>query len=545
MSHRSYSTNDTIAMALNHYNTHKAVSLVAQMQSGKTGIYLKIAKSMLGKVAKIVIFSAASDISLRKQTIDRVEKDPDLQYVTEVVFGTQLKKYVPDKSCVTLYIWDEAHYGQSTGMLVENFCKRCHICPTGKMREDQKDYLLTVSATPFSEVIDARNSDKLVIFQCPEPSYWGIEDILNANKIHAYEHLTLCFTELVAQLKDETKVGIVRVSEKTFVTLREICVEKGISYKMFDQSTQGEIEAIQQERDESEVIFIKGKLRMGCTITHKSHVKWCLDTSESTKTDTLLQGLLGRFCGYTPNKDIDFYIPSKSSDKPREYIEYYETCGTTSPKTGMNIKHCSKGRNIYVCVKLNDPEMRWGDKAKTKQIIDNLNIDLLENARIKFKKTNKMVFAEGTTPNVPEGQGAKYRDEVNVYEQDGEFWIMYSTEYIPPNTSTTGEEIFHKPLEFIQSSGHLVGGMRESSFTNVEHMIVDIRDYIQQSKQFSRLNKPIYVNRSETRMTKKVYQSLVSGFIHNLMKKKEGVTITISELITESDQSVVVKEIRW
>lgn len=543
MSQRSNSVNETVAMALNHYKNAKAVSLVAQMQSGKTSTYLHIAKGMLGKVSKIVIFSAAAEISLREQTIDRVAKDPELQYVTEVVFGTKLRTYVPDKTCVTLYIWDEAHYGQSTGMLVEDFCKKCHICPTGITREDQKDYLLTVSATPFSEVIDARNSDKLVIFQSPGPSYWGIEDMLDANKIHHYDHLTECFRKLVSQLK--AQVGIVRVSEKTFATLRVICCEEGVSYKMFDQSTHGLIEAIQQERDEAEVIFIKGKLRMGCTIENKTNVKWCLDTSESTKTDTLLQGLLGRFCGYTPNKEVDFYIHSECSDKPREYIRYYQSCGVISPKSGMNLKHCSKGRNVYVSKKLEDPQMRWGDKIKTKRIIDNLNIDLLSNARVKFKKTNKMVFTEGTTPSVPEGQGAKYRDEVNVYEQDGEFWILYSTEYIPPNTSTTGQEIFHNPLEFLQSTGNLVGGMRESSFTNMEHMIVDIRDYIQQSKQFSRLNKPIYENRSETQMSKQVYQSLVSGFIHNLMKKKEGVTLTIPEVISERNQYVIVKEIRW
>ena len=144
----------TVNQTNKYYKTNKSITLVAPMQSGKTSTYFDVAIDAIknGIVKKIVIFSGNRETMLRKQTMDSVSKNELLKDVTEVVWGPELKKYNPDIFTNTLYIWDESHYGQSDEQEVDNFCSKCGICPLG-LDSFQSVYYLSVSATPFSEVI--------------------------------------------------------------------------------------------------------------------------------------------------------------------------------------------------------------------------------------------------------------------------------------------------------------------------------------------------------------------------------------------------------
>jgi hypothetical protein len=62
------------------------------------------------------------------------------------------------------------------------------------------------------------------------------------------------------------------------------------------------------------VIFLKGMIRMGKQVK-KQFVLFCLETSKTTKTDTVLQGLLGRCCGYDSSPSIQIYIRGNSAVK--------------------------------------------------------------------------------------------------------------------------------------------------------------------------------------------------------------------------------------
>jgi hypothetical protein len=55
------------------------------------------------------------------------------------------------------------------------------------------------------------------------------------------------------------------------------------------------------------IIFIKGMLRMGKQLK-KNFVRFVFESSRSTKTDSILQGLLGRCCGYDSRPDIAVYV---------------------------------------------------------------------------------------------------------------------------------------------------------------------------------------------------------------------------------------------
>lgn len=549
----------TVKLAYNHYKTHKSVVLVAQMQSGKTSTYFKIAKKMLkkGVVSNVIVFSAASEKLLKSQMEKRVKKDKSLKRVTEVVFGEKLESYKPNHSIKTLYIWDESHWGQSENQRVKRFCDKCHICPAGIDNVAQTDYLLTVSATPFSEVHDAKESNKLVIFQEPSEGYYGIKHMLETNKIHTFTDLTPCLKDRLEELSKCTKIIIVRIDRKKYKTLVELCKSYNIKVAMFDKDTSGRalIKAIEKKPTESMVVAIKSKLRMGRTIKDKRHVLCCIETSKTTKADTRMQGLLGRFCGYNDpknglyqNTEVQFYIHAKSSSAAKEYVTYFDTVGDVTPKTGMNIKHNKKGIHEFgPTIKIPTSyteQMRSAfdqqNRTEAKKIIDKFIQKTIVRFR-SFNEHNQIILVDGVVPKIIGGHGVKL-DEVSVYEQGGSFYLVYTTHYKPAGTATTGKEVFCKPLDL--HTGNLKGGLRVSSYFSVEDMLEDIHDFICMSKQFSRIQQPIYENVSRTPMSKQVYNALVSGIIHKQMEKMEKVSIKC-DIISEHQDTVIVKEIKW
>jgi hypothetical protein len=100
----------------------------------------------------------------------------------------------------------------------------------------------------------------------------------------------------------------------------------------------------------STVVFVKGLCRMG-TVVPKKHVSFVMElSSEESNTDTILQGLLGRMCGYIssssmPTQPADIYIPKliTTSGEIERYIQFTETMESSSiPHSAMNVKKPSK-----------------------------------------------------------------------------------------------------------------------------------------------------------------------------------------------------------
>jgi len=568
----SNSVTQTVEFALDHYKKHKAVSLVAQMQSGKTNTFFEIAKEMLKAkmVKRVVIFSGNNETLLKEQTLERVEKDPVLQYVCEVVFGSDLPKFEPQLMTNTLYIWDESHYGQSDEQRVDKFCAKCCICPAGVDNTIISTvYTLFVSATPFSVVIDAKHSNKLVIFQTPSAGYYGISDIMANKKIHKFDDFDTCANDRIMELKSssEPKVGIIRLREyatgpSKFTILKNLCEQNNLSIKLYDASSRDDelISAIESKPLSSHIVVVKGKLRMGRTIKDKRNVLWAWETSEMSKTDTRMQGFLGRFCGYNnildglhQNLDVDFWIHEKSGNAPFEYVKYFATLGDIPPKSGMNITHNVRGRLIYKTFKFPDSAQIEMQKVKSPytrsismdKICQELSIPEFPKTLLNYrflKKHNEMVFKEDEVPNVPGGQGAGFKKEANIYNQCGEFWMLYAVDFIPPGTGTTGEEIFAKPLKHLYRNGFMIGGPRMASYSDMSSMMEDMLGLIRATKQTKCSQKKIH---GPFQMTKEVYKALVSGIIHKQIKKQEKVVIQIPNVISETKECVVVDEINW
>jgi hypothetical protein len=59
-------------------------------------------------------------------------------------------------------------------------------------------------------------------------------------------------------------------------------------------------------------------------VVDKTHVLFGMETSANANTDTILQSLIGRCCGYKPNKSTVLYIPDKitKSGELERYVEF-------------------------------------------------------------------------------------------------------------------------------------------------------------------------------------------------------------------------------
>lgn len=520
------------------------------MQSGKTTTYSAVAIQALksGLVQKVVVLSGNRETMLRDQTKERVK-----DFAT-VVWGPDLKHYTPNSLIPTLYIWDESHYGQSDDQEVDRFCARCGICPSG-MDSIPGVYCLSVSATPFSEVIDAENTNKLVIFQNTSKYYYGIANMLENGLIRTFTDYKDQMDKLVEALsKTKSKVGLVRLredkGENKLVMLQSICDKYNLQLTLYDASSDDDelTRAIETKPSKSHVVVVKGKLKMGKTIKDKRHVMFCMETAKSSNTDTLLQGLMGRFCGYKDpakglylNKETCFYIHANNIDVPTDYVAYFRTLGERSPKTGMNLVF--SGHKLTYAPLLKIPRV---DKTNAREKIQSLNAALskIPIEGYRFRSQGKMILEEGVVPKIQPGHGAMFEKELNIYTIGEWSYLLYAVSDTGIVT-TTKKEIFSKRLKMIYQNGFVIGGPRIQSFVEESGMLADIHKLISASKIAEGLIERKIQSKDGVRISMSVYESLNKGNIYKQMKKKEHVNIKVGRIISKDDAFVVVEDISW
>ena len=550
MSVISYSSEHTSRLVMHHYRSKQYVVLVAPMQSGKTTTYSAVAIQALksGLVQKVVVLSGNRETMLRDQTKERVK-----DFAT-VVWGPDLKHYTPNSLIPTLYIWDESHYGQSDDQEVDRFCARCGICPSG-MDSIPGVYCLSVSATPFSEVIDAENTNKLVIFQNTSKYYYGIANMLENGLIRTFTDYKDQMDKLVEALsKTKSKVGLVRLredkGENKLEMLQSICDKYNLQLTLYDASSDDDelTRAIETKPSKSHVVVVKGKLKMGKTIKDKRHVMFCMETAKSSNTDTLLQGLMGRFCGYKDpakglylNKETCFYIHANNIDVPTDYVAYFRTLGERSPKTGMNLVF--GGNKLTYAPVLKIPRV---DKTNAREKIQSLNAALskIPVEGYCFRSQDKMILEEGVVPKIQPGHGAKFEKELNIYTKGEWSYLLYAVSDTGIVT-TTKKEIFSKRLKMIYQNGFVIGGPRIQSFVEESGMLADIHKLISASKIAEGLIERKIQSKDGVRISMSVYESLNKGNIYKQMKKKEHVNIKVGRIISKDDAFVVVEDISW
>lgn len=337
--------------------------LTAQMQSGKTTTYYLVAAEMLRLnshcVDNIVIFSGNNETELKEQVTNKSrkdffkayrnylkteirikenERDAIMDYMDahlRVLWGDDMKHYnsSPNK---TLFIWDESHYAQNKTNRPHKFLDKIGITADGDLSllNETNVFMLSVSATPFSEFSDNhhQNQQKAVVNLEVGDRYHGLEKMMQNNLIYGFNP-TRWSENLLSIMErhktDRPKYGLVRLRESknvSFNIAKSLIIRSGWSCRVFDSTKDSDVnnmDVLKTEPENHTIILLRGKCRMG-KVVPKQHIAFCMETSQNPNTDVILQGLLGRMCGYHDYGNVQIFISNKlyNGDELNKYIQY-------------------------------------------------------------------------------------------------------------------------------------------------------------------------------------------------------------------------------
>lgn len=332
----------TARKLLNKFTRTQLVLLLAEMQSGKTGTFLCLACAMIyyGKVDIVYVFTGVSDTDLFAQL--ELSVSTAVNHFNDVLGCDISGKVVAKKSSHletltipirTLMIWDESHYAQDTRnrpfkMFHNNALLVDGTARTNELWKHKECYLLTVSATPFSEYADARDRTihteltKEIVTMKPGSTYRGVQYYYENNCIETSWDISSVSdsdfdTEqqmrFVNMLRNAKKVGqpqyaLLR-SRATPTTIKSLAEQSNWNVKFYDMKNRGTLDGGWASLDDAPpsdtLIVLKNMGRLGQVIP-KKHIAFVFESSSSSSsshtgaTDTVLQSLLGRMCGYGP-----------------------------------------------------------------------------------------------------------------------------------------------------------------------------------------------------------------------------------------------------
>ncbi len=294
------------------------VMLIAQMQSGKTGAYNAVARHMLecGRVERVYIISGSNDVDLRNQAMrDVLHYNPRMPI--EVIFRGRFKRRTGTLNIRNaLIIVDESHLDQDKDKMLDQFLKSngLHLSgSTDKMRADNT-YILSVSATPFSEYAGHIHNpcSKEIATLEPGVGYHGVKFFQDRGLVRPtydlkIEHNMGRFFEAV--LSRGARWSLVRAKTVVADAIRRAAAHYGVHVVYYNQKNRGfRLEELEGAPTRPTIVLLDNYLRCG-KVVPKKHIGICWEDSKSASTDTVLQSLLGRMCGY-----------DHGDNRPRIYI---------------------------------------------------------------------------------------------------------------------------------------------------------------------------------------------------------------------------------
>lgn len=410
------------------------VILQAQMQSGKTETYLFDAceRLRLRLVENVVIFSGNAETDLKEQLKKEVlglgdakfygkyeiyleeivglstrERRPILDLIKtniQVFWGTELKNYSGPTSN-TLFIWEESHHAQSVNNCPAKFLRSVGISANGDnaILSENNNFVVSISATPFSELSDKHHlkQAKLVVIMTPGVNYVSVKEIRDSGRLKGYSNMQEGLQLALATPHDSPMYAIIRISVKNEDIVKSVISRCGWNYVVFDSLAKGEEKTIGENAwnnmarkpEQDTVILIRGKCRMGKNL-QKSHVLFVFETAKNSNTDTVLQGLLGRVCGYADGSErIDVWLNSKIINS-REIDRYIDMTDGVEviPRKAMNLEKTTAVKSMHPIIPIHIPDVCNADSSR-KQIISVIR-NRISSSNVFPGKTEMSQFEE-------------------------------------------------------------------------------------------------------------------------------------------------------
>lgn len=433
------------------------VMLLAPMQSGKTATCISVVniinKSKLYKnmsVNKYFFISGMNDCGLKTQTYERVKsqvidanddnicinnkRNMNSKYF--VFKNSDLLSYdgVLDNSLIFI---DESHYGSNEKNVLTQF-----LVKHGVDWKNTKDlisrniYIVSVSATPFDELISDRIQSKKMVELDTDEEYVGVSKYLEKDVIFDAEKDDIeeggaIFDYIMDahwRMEEKNELGVIIIRTRNFNVIKNdsYVIKNFETFEMYSSGTtiqynelNDKMELLYENNKNSKknrkvkplIVLIKGAFRAGITINQKYKDIIYMVYDYSVKADTTAQALLGRMCGYRAHdshiENTYFYLNKKFANMYSAWENNFQNkdlipCNKTSWEwvdngyTGDDVQFGSRPCGNFT-INLNDDEVKEifllgkGKRNRASLIENRFNELLAKNGyNIKYDYINEV-----------------------------------------------------------------------------------------------------------------------------------------------------------
>ncbi len=337
---------DAARTIFNTFKSHEQLYavLIGQMQSGKTGAFHALIRLMFQSklIDRTYLLCGSNEVELYKQAkADAIIYNYDYYAsgALQVVFRQDFHKLTMNVSNALIVI-DESHLDQTRNQQLDRLLERHNIVLSGTNRvmEANNTYILSVSATPFSEYsdvvhnvghMDTEGAKKKIVRLQPSSIYRGVKYFLENGLIRPttdYNFETDIAKFFLMLREKGNKYALMRFKDTKGFSARTRVITTAPSYgiKVLNFTAAKEeikISTLETAPLQPTIIILAGRLRCG-KVVPKKHISCVWEGSKMANTDTMLQGLLGRMCGNyvdTPLEAMPLVFLPPSTLKQRRY----------------------------------------------------------------------------------------------------------------------------------------------------------------------------------------------------------------------------------
>ena len=403
--------------------------LIAQMQQGKTGVCIYVIDQFINmceshglkyeKDYEVIYLTNISDNDLTGQVQDRI-RSSGLEDKVKVIHHAGLKTFVLNTNInKRLIIIDECHVALEKDRPFDTFLKSFGIDYGNSIDAWQvKDnYVLSVSATPYAQIIRNKIDDKSfepVVLEVND-EYFSLQKmrprIEQSCKIVDGQRASPFFQNKMARFLNDCKdfgpgYMVARSTGKKANILKDYVQNNypavGCAIYSSEEGNIGKInDVLSSEIPKPYVVIIKGCLRAGKTLKTTKNIRMWIEPPKSM-TDTVCQAI-GRCCGYPGSdnhtKDNDKF-PIYCNEKELEVaIDFFKNMEAVPSGRNNKTNISQKSFEIIICEKHELPQTDEYFNNKTGSIKRTLVsgqktdlIDIILNDKWHFIGTNTPIL---------------------------------------------------------------------------------------------------------------------------------------------------------
>lgn len=302
-----------LAKAFAEERTYRFAILFALCQAGKTGTFQELIRIMLSKgiIERAYILCGSNDTDLRKQAHkDAKDANPEAyaRGDVKVIFRQDFKDSHIEITN-SLIVNDESHLDQTQKQELDQFLAKHGLSMDGNPATlvEKNAFIVSVDATPYSELAALQHKEsypKYLEVLNPGKGYFGMADYFYGGLIRPTFNIydrSHEFTEMVRA--GGNKYAIMRLSsgkQSDRLEAAAIAAYRSLGGDVLYHTAEKEeitIDKLNHAPAVPTLILICGRLRAG-KVVPKKYISFVWEGAATSKTDSLVQGLLGRMCGY-------------------------------------------------------------------------------------------------------------------------------------------------------------------------------------------------------------------------------------------------------